>query len=71
MKDLLSRLTGKKVDLYCGGSASLRGEVIKVEDGLLHLRDNEDKMCFVAIDKIVVVWEAPDEGHRAGFVSSL
>lgn len=59
------------MDLYCGGSASLRGEVIKVEDGLLHLRDNEDKMCFVAIDKIVVVWEAPDEGHRAGFVSSL
>lgn len=71
MKELLSKLTGKKVDLYCGGSASLRGEVIKVEDGLLHLRDNEDKMCFVAIDKIVVVWEAPDEGHRAGFVSSL
>jgi hypothetical protein len=69
MNDLLSKLVGKKVDLRCEGSASLRGEVIKVEDGTVELRDSEDKICFVAIDKIVVLWEAPDEGHRAGFVS--
>ena len=67
----LSKLIGKKVDLFCGGSASLRGEVMKVEDGVLHLKDDEHKMCFVAIEKIVVVWDAPDEGHRAGFVSKL
>lgn len=69
MNDLLSKLVGKKVDLRCEGSASLRGEVIKVEDDTVELRDSEDKICFVAIDKIVVLWEAPDEGHRAGFVS--
>lgn len=69
MNDNLSKLVGKKVDLRCAGSTSLRGEVIKVEGGVLHLRDSEDKICYVAIDKIVVVWEAPDEGHRAGFVS--
>ena len=69
MKELLLDLIGKKVDLYCGASASLRGEVIKVEDEVLHLRDTEDKMCFVSLDKIIVVWEAPDEEHRAGFVS--
>ena len=67
----LSQFIGKKVDLFCGGSASLRGEVMKVEAGVLHLKDDEHKMCFVAIDKIVVVWDAPDEGHQAGFVSKL
>ncbi len=69
MTDLLSRLVGKKVDLRCGVATSIRGEIIKVEGGVVQLRDSEDKICFVAIDKIVVVWEAPDEGHRAGFVS--
>ena len=69
MHNLLSKLVGKKVDLRCEGSTSLRGEVVKVEGGTLQLRDSEDKLCFVTIDKIVVVWEAPDEGHRAGFVS--
>ena len=71
MQEFLSRLIGKKVDLYCGGSSSLRGEVTKVEHGALHLKDAENKMCYVAIDKIVVVWDAPDEEHRAGFVSNL
>ena len=71
MQDVLSKLIGKKVDLYCGSASSLRGEVIKVEGTVLHLRDNDDQMCFVAIDKIVAVWEAPDEEHKAGFVSQL
>lgn len=69
MQEFLSKLIGKKIDVRCGPSASLRGEVIKVEAGVLHLKDNNQRMCFVAIDKIVVVWEADDEGHRAGFVS--
>src|SRR6266498_3938121 len=71
MQEFLSRMIGKKVDLYCGGSSSLRGEVTKVEGGVLHLKDSEHKMCFVAIDKIVVVWDARDEEHRAGFVASV
>ena len=71
MQDVLSRLIGKKVDLYCGSASSLRGEVIRVEGSVLHLKDSDERMCFVAIDKIVAVWEADDEGHRAGFVSKL
>ena len=70
-EEFLSKLAGKKVDLFCGGAVSLRGEVMKLESGVLHLKDEDDKVCFVAIDKIVIVWDAPDEGHRAGFVSSL
>lgn len=71
MEDFLSRLIGRKLDIYCGGSSSLRGEVLKVEMGVLHLRDADGKSCYVAVDKIVVVWEARDDEHRAGFVSPL
>jgi len=71
MREFLSKMIGKKLDIYCGGSASIRGEAIKVEGGVLHLKDHEHKICFVAIDKIVVVWDARDEEHRAGFVSNL
>jgi hypothetical protein len=70
MQKLLSKMIGKKIDVYCGGASSLRGEVLKLEEGVLHLKDSDDKTCFVAIDKIVVVWEAKDDEHRAGFVAS-
>jgi hypothetical protein len=66
---LLTGYIGKKLDIYCGAASSLRGEVLKVEEGVLHLKDNDGKICFVAIDKIVVVWEAREDEHRAGFVS--
>ncbi len=71
MQEFLSKMIGKKIDVYCGGASSLRGEVIKVEGGVLHLKDNDKKMCFVAVDKIMVVWNARDQDHRAGFVSAL
>ena len=68
MEDFLSKFIGKKIDVYCGGSSSVRGDVLKVETGVLHLRDVEGNQCYVAIDKIVVVWEARDDNHRAGFM---
>jgi hypothetical protein len=37
---------------------------------VLHLKDSDEKICFVAVDKIIVVWEAREEEHRAGFVST-
>ena len=71
MKEFLSKMVGRRVDVYCGGASSLRGEIVKVEEGVLHLKDSDAKMCYVALDKIVVVWEARDEEHRAGFVPSV
>ena len=68
MEDFLARMIGKKIDVYCGGASSLRGEVMKVELGVLHLRDDEGKSCYVAVDKIIVVWDTRDDNHKAGFV---
>lgn len=69
MQDFLSRMIGRKIDIFCGGASSLRGEVVKVEGGVLHLKDDDQQMCFVAIDKIAVVWEPRGDEKRAGFVS--
>jgi hypothetical protein len=72
MQDFLSRMIGRKIDITCAGAASLSGEVVKVEGGVLHLRDEDQVMGYVAIDKIAVVWEArEDDSHRAGFVPRL
>lgn len=68
MQEFLSRMIGRKLDVFCGGASSLSGEVVKVEAGVLHLRDDEDQMCFVAIEKIIVVWESRDKEKHAGFV---
>ncbi|HYJ88835.1 MAG TPA: MM0924 family protein [Pyrinomonadaceae bacterium] len=70
MQQFLSTMIGKKVDVFCGGASSLRGEIVKVEDGVLHLKDTDQRMCFVQIDKIQVVWDAREDDHRAGFVPS-
>lgn len=68
MKEFLAKMIGKKIDISCGSASSLRGEITGVEDGVLHLKDKDNKPCYVAIDKIVAVWEQPDDEHRAGFV---
>jgi hypothetical protein len=69
MEEFLSKMTGRNVDVYCGGGASLRGEVLKVEGGVLYLKDDDEQLCYIVIEKIVVVWEARESEHRAGFVA--
>ena len=69
MQELLATLIGRTIDVFCGGASSVRGEVVKVEGGVLHLKDDDAQTCYVAIDKIIVVWEKRDEDHHAGFVS--
>ncbi len=65
-------MKGKQIDVFCGGTSSLRGEVIKVEGGVLHLKDEEGYTCYVAVEKINVVWEARERNeHRAGFFPGL
>jgi hypothetical protein len=68
MQELLSKLIDKEVDIVCTGGASLRGKLVKVEDGVLQLRDDEGETCYVAIDKIVVVREKHDRDRHPGFI---
>lgn len=69
MEEFLRTLIGRRIDTFCGGASSVRGEVLKVEKGVLHLKDDNGDICYVATDKIVAVWEKQDKEHLAGFVS--
>jgi hypothetical protein len=69
MEEFLVQLMGKKVDVSCGMSAVVRGEVVNVKDGILYLRDEEDRVCYVAVDKVAVVWELKEHENRAGFIA--
>ena len=69
MQDFLATMVGRKLDVYCVGAASLRGEVTRVEGGILRLKDDDGREGFVSVDKVVVVWEVRDDEPKAGFVS--
>lgn len=68
MEEFLKQLMGKKIDVAYGTSATVRGDVVDVKNGILLLRDEEDKVAYVAIDKIAVVWEVKEHLTRPGFV---
>ena len=71
MKTFLQAFIGKKVDVVCTGGVAVRGEIESIETDVLVLKDEEDKVCYVAIDKITVVWETKDKVQRTGFISGF
>lgn len=68
MEDFLRQLLGKKIDVSCGSSATFRGDVVDVKDGVLYLRDEDERIAYVAVDKIAVIYECKDKEHRPGFL---
>lgn len=68
MEELLKSLLGKKIDVTCGTNASFRGDVVDVKSGVLYLRDEDDKVAYVAIDKIALIYELKDPTVRPGFI---
>jgi len=72
MQDFLSKMVGQELDVFCGGASSLHGEVVRVEGGVLHLKDAEGTPCYIAIEKIIAVWERREDSNtRAGFLGSI
>ena len=68
MEDFLKQLMGKKIDIACGANANVRGDVVDVKGGVLYLRDEHERVAYVAIEKIAIVWECKDYQTRPGFV---
>jgi hypothetical protein len=46
----------------------VRGDVVDVKNEILYLRDENERIAYVAIDKISVVWEVSEQQSRPGFV---
>jgi hypothetical protein len=70
MEEFLTQLMGKKVDVSCGTGAAVRGEIVNVKDGILYLRDYE-RVAYVAVEKVAVVWEVTEHEVRTGFTGKL
>lgn len=68
MEEFLNQLMGKKVDVSCGANATVRGDIVDVKGGVLYLRDEDERVAYVAIDKIAIIWECKDSLSRPGFV---
>jgi hypothetical protein len=68
MEEFLTQMMGKKIDVSCGTTAVVRGDVVGVKDGVLYLRDEDERVAYVAVEKIAVVWEVKEHQVRTGFV---
>ncbi len=69
MEELLKQLMGKKVDISCGTNATFSGEVVDIKGGILYLRDDEERVAYVSIERVAIVWEVREQQTRPGFVS--
>ncbi len=69
MEDFLKQLMGKEIDISCGTSAVVRGDVVDVKDGLVYLRDEHERVAYVVIEKIAYIWEVKNQEPKAGFVT--
>jgi len=68
MEELLKQLVGRKIDVSCGVSIVYQGEALEVKNGVLHLRNEDDKVVFIAIEKIAAICECKDLPLRPGFI---
>ncbi len=68
MEEFLKTLMGKRIDVSCGSNTAFRGDVIDVKNGILFLRDDVEKVAYVAIDKIAIICEVKEHLSRPGFV---
>ncbi len=69
MEEFLKQLMNKKVDIAFGASTTVRGDIVDVKEGILHLRDEHERIAYVAVAQIAVVWEVKDSQSRPGFVN--
>ena len=68
MEEFLKKMMGKKIDIACGSTSTVRGDVIDVKSGILYLRDEHERVAYVAIEKVAIVWEVKEHQTRPGFV---
>ncbi len=68
MEDFLKQMMGKQIDISCGTSSTVRGDVMDVKDGILYMRDEHERVAYVAIEKVAIVWEVKEHQTRPGFV---
>ena len=59
---------GKRVDIGLGAGTAVSGDIVDVKAGILFVRDDQERVAYVAIEKIAVIWEVTESHGRPGFV---
>ncbi|MCA1633486.1 MAG: hypothetical protein LC802_07150 [Acidobacteria bacterium] len=70
MREFLSKMVGKKINIFCGGP-NFKGKVVKVDEGVVHMVNDDDQMFYVAVDRIIVVSEEHEAEQKAGFITGF
>ena len=68
MEELLKQLVGKKIDVNCGINIVFQGEALEVKDGVLHLRNEDQTVVFISVERIAALYECKDLPLRPGFI---
>jgi hypothetical protein len=68
MEEFLRNLNGKEVDISFGGTATVRGKITDLRNGVLYMDDEEGRTIYVVSDKITTVCEVKEHLTRPGFV---
>ena len=68
MEEFLKQMIGKKIDISFGSSSVVRGDVVELKNLILQLRDEDERIAYVAVEKIAVVWEVKEHQTRPGFI---
>lgn len=69
MEQLLQRLIGRKIDVSCGSAQGFRGEALEVLGGVLKMKDEDEQIIYITIEKIAAVGEVNDHHARPGFIA--
>jgi len=68
MEEKLKGYEGSRVDVNCGGGANFRGVVKEVDDKVVVIVDEDERVTSIAIKKIIAVTECADPVMRPGFI---
>jgi hypothetical protein len=68
MEEVLQSLKGKTVNVACGSANTFTGEIVDIKTGVLVLKDEDNKLFYIASDKITFVCESHLPASRPGFI---
>lgn len=69
MDSILFALRGKEVEINFSNSLGFRGTIESVDNGVIKLTDESEKIYYLAISKIAAVCEVAEPHLRPGFIA--
>lgn len=69
MDSILFALRGKEVEINFSNSLGFRGTIQSVDNGVLTLTDETEKVYYLSIAKIAAVCEVTEPHLKPGFIA--